>query len=138
MFLLEDKLLNDRLIREYSTEHDNVLNARISRMQSALTQHMGTIYAERPKPLLQHILDRIANYELRYSESLSQSASQRWLDKKQKAQNLIDTQQYAQENTPDHDYHVNYYIILNNFVWPDANELTIRQQEEAELMALLN
>lgn len=134
MFLLEDKLLNDRLIREYSTEHDNVLNARISRMQSALTQHMGQTYSIAPVPLLQNLLDRITRYESYYNEN----PNQKWLNKRQEVQNLIDTQQYAQENTPDYDYHVNYYNILNNFVWPDANELTIRQQEEAELMALLN
>lgn len=138
MFIFEDKLLNDRLIKEHKQEHDIIQKLRIDRMQLACSQHMGATYSERPKPLLQNILDRIAKYELNYAESSSQHASQRWLDKKQKAQNLIDTQQYAQENSPEYDYHVNYYSHLNNFVWPDANELAIRQQEEAELLALLN
>lgn len=134
MFLLEDKLLNDRLIREHLTEHDNVLNSRISRMQSALTQHMGQTYSIAPIPLLQNLLDRITRYETYYNEN----PLQKWLNKKQEVQNLIDTGQYARANTPEYDYHINYYSHLNNFQWPDANELAIRQQEESNLLALLN
>lgn len=134
MFLITNANLYDRLFREHPDTYYQILNLRFSRMQSTLAIFMGTEFTSIPKPTMQSLSDRITRYQTFFEDT----GTTRWLDKKQEAQNLIDTQQFAQENTPDYDYHVNYFNKLNSFVWPDANELVIRQQEEIELLALLN
>jgi len=56
----------------------------------------------------------------------------------QELQYKIDNLDYCVEGTPEYNTRQDFLAYAADFVWPDANELAIRQQEEVELLALLN
>lgn len=133
MDIIQDANLNYKIVSNFSDNYNEILERRFTREINALNEYMGEEFSTLPMPTLQQLLNKISLREQNYQTTNREM----FLNKKQELQNLIDTEQYAKENTPEYVYNINYNNKLNYFVWPDTNELLMRQQEESELLALL-
>lgn len=56
----------------------------------------------------------------------------------QNLQSKIANHEYYLENSPEHQYRIDYDNAVASFVWPDYNELVLRNDEKNQLLGLLN
>lgn len=135
-YLINEKT-DEELIRNHNNFYYNVHNGRNNRYSAAYKNYIESAnFNVIPKTLseLQDRLNRLTNLHLNgnYYSSVDIEA------KIQEIQSKIDNNDYCVEGTPEWTTRQEFLAYAANFQWPNANELLIRQQEEAELLALLN
>lgn len=131
--LLNDTTKNNQLYSSNYTDYCRILKSRITRRNNGYSNYINSMYSVYPKPTLldhQNIKNKL---EIKYNEKPS---NQLFL-KIQEIQTKIDNQDYCVEGTPEWTTRQEFLAYAANFQWPDATELAIRQQEEADLLALL-
>ena len=133
------KLLNDDVkdLELYSNHRKKYLETRTNRRIRRNTNYESYINSSYP------VLPKVTLSDLqRIKQNLISSneinSSNQKIEKIQEIQAKIDNQDYCVEGTTEWTTRQQFLSYAANFQWPDANELTIRQQEEAELLALLN
>lgn len=133
------KLLNDdvkdlELYSKHKAKYLEVRKNRRIRRNTAYENYVNNAYPILPKGTLAD-LQRIKQNLISANEI---NFSNQKLEKILEIQTKIDNQDYSVEGTLEWTSRQEYLVHTANFVWPDANELVIRQQEEAELLVLLN
>lgn len=115
--------LSAELLKKRQKRYRDALN-------SSLDQHNLLVTLA---PTLESLQLQLANFErinlIHPSVKTSETIS--------RIQNRISSGDYAKENDAALNLRREVEMHAQSFVWPDANELIIRQQEEAELLALL-
>lgn len=136
--ILANADLNTALKINYSQKYREVLMARIQRKEQALTSYMGAEYQNLPKHTLEELNKNISIFtRLSNAENITDDKKQEFLNVVGELQSRKDNNDYCVEGTADYDYKIAYEQHKTNFVWPDANELSVRQTEEVELLALV-
>lgn len=131
---LDDQTKNDLLKQNFSNNLLGVRSLRLSRANAALLNYLNTAgYSQYPKLTLIEIDNQLAELQNIYNTS----PSDQLLNSIQRLQNLKNTNDYCVENSPEYTYRENRKNFAKTFMWPDANELTIREQEKQQLLALL-
>lgn len=125
------------LIKNYNSNYYSIYNNRNNRYTTAYKNYIDSSENKsvtRTLSELQTQLSRLSNLHTNgnyYSRIDIES-------KIQEIQSKIDNNHYCVEGTPEWTTRQDFLAYSASFVWPDANELAIRQQEETELLALLN
>lgn len=112
-----------------------LINKRKKRYNTALQNSIDALSLNYiPKPSLEDLQEQLKLYE----KYFLLSANEKIKDTLDKIKNKILAEDYLKDTDPEYQIKQTLLAHTESFVWPDANELAIRQQEEAELMALLN
>ena len=133
--IFNDSAINQSLLNNFSNDYNIVVFNRVDRRNKKLKNFMqDNNFSSIPLPILDNLINAkavIENYRTQMNDPTFLNAQ--YIQLEQQIQNS----NYAVLNSPEYYYHINYVNFESTFSWPDANELTIRQQEEAELLALL-
>lgn len=122
--VLSDKTQDDQIKQLNPTRYSEILNARRSRYKSSFDLHMVN-FPNLPLPSLQALQTDLTAAQNMGNES-----------KINEINNKINNGEYAQGESLS--YRTNYKNQVSSFVWPSAEELSIRQSEENELIGMLN
>ena len=130
--LFQDPEIEATAMFQQNSKCIEVLMARNARRRTAIETYMQ----EYSKPLL--TLDGLQTFVAYAQQRVATGRSTTDLEADlQTRLNDIATNNYAQLGTPEMDYRDQYIARLEAFVWPSAEELTVRQQEEADIISLL-
>lgn len=130
--IFNDPDLNAKAFLQQERKYSEVIRARAKRRFAAKTEYMQSF----DKPLLTLEKLQTAVQQLQQlatdNNDVAEPEVQRLLGE-------ISSGNYAKPDTPEMEYHDQFFARLNAFpsVWPDEAELAIRQQEEAEILSLL-
>lgn len=129
--IFDNASLNEEVYNKLQQEYLNVSHDRIVRYTAALKEWMKD-FPSLPLPTKESLIRKIESYE--EIKTQHSSAAQKLEDLK----NQLQTGQFC-EGTNEHAmYRGSYEDRQLAFVWPTPEENSLRQQEEAELLAQIN
>lgn len=128
------------LKKNHSDAYKQVLINRNQRKSAALDNFLHQNFPNSPLSSLLE-LQKQANFFQNVLDS-SQNKQQAEIDSitglLQNLQSKIANNEYYLENSPEHQYRIDYDNAVASFVWPTQEELELRQIEKNQLLALLN
>lgn len=133
--IFTDPVIDEKARTQRPKQYIQIFINRSTRYKLAFANHMFG-YTNMPRPTLMELQ---AKAEF-YTEILNNDPNNTNIQNKLNDVNKkIADQDYVVEGTPDYTYFLNYTNKLKEFktIYPDANESSIRQDEEQKLLAEL-
>ena len=137
--VLSNILLNREFKTKFLENYTTIFTERQARYKNAFENFMGDDFKNLPKETLPEINSKIelltkflnsSNTDDNQRQNLNHAISS--------LQQRINENDYVVEGSAEHNYKLAYEEKKKSFVWPDANELSLQQNEETQALSLLN
>ena len=139
MLIFNDPDLDAKAKLQQSRQYIKVIRARSKRLSEAKAAYMQGF--DRPLLPLEKLQQNANSLQQLVTDNIDSNLGvvEYAQSELQRVSDIISSGNYAKPDTPEMEYHDQFFARLNAFpsVWPDEAELAIRQQEEAEILSLL-
>jgi len=139
MLIFNDPDLDAKAKLQQSRQYIKVIRARSKRLSEAKAAYMQGF--DRPLLPLEKLQQNANSLQQLVTDNIDSNLGvvEYAQSELQRVSDIISSGNYAKPDTPEMEYHDQFFARLNAFpsVWPDEAELAIRQQEADEILTLL-